>query len=366
MRFSLRVRTRIVGAFIVSTVLVALPSIHRADATQHLKATPVATGLAFPAGFTFAPGGRIFYGERFTGNIQIFNPATSSNQRFFTVSNLVTSGEQGLLGVELHPNYPKAPYVYASVIRLVSGVARNQIVRITDNGGTGTAMRVIYDGGRSNSNHVGGRVLFGPDRMLYLVVGDKGSPSRAQKIRNRAGKVLRMTPRGGVPSDNPFSNVVWAYGIRNSFGLAFDPENGRLWETDNGPQCIDETNRIIRGRNFGWGPSWTCSTPPTPPAGTNRDGSKPVMPRTFYTPPIAPTGLVFCDECGLGASEGHLFFGAWNNGHIRELTLNSRRTAVISDVLAYDHTSGVLAMERGPDGAIYFSDPDEIYKLELA
>jgi aldose sugar dehydrogenase len=366
---SLLVRARVVGVVLVAAVLTALPPVADRARATHLKVTAVASGLAFPAGFTFAPDGRIFYGERFSGRIRIFNPAVSppTNQVFFTIPNVVTSGEQGLLGVALHPDYPTTPYVYASVIRSISGVPANQIVRVRDTGGTGSGMKVIYNGKTSNSNHVGGRILFGPDRKLYLVVGDKGSPTNAQNVRNGSGKILRMKASGGAPSDNPFSNRVFAYGIRNSFGFTFDPETGRMWEEDNGPQCNDELNRIIRGGNYGWGPSWTCSTPPSPPANTNRDGPSPVLPTLFYTPPIAPTGVVFCDGCGLGTvSEGHLFFGAWNNGTIREVTLNSTRTAAASQTVVYDHTSGVLSMERAPNGAIYFSDPDKIYKLELA
>jgi glucose/arabinose dehydrogenase len=361
---------RVAGVVLVAAVLTALPPAAGPAHASHLKATPVASGLAFPAGFTFAPDGRIFYGERFSGKIRIYDPGvtTGLGRRFFTVSNLVTSGEQGLLGIALHPNYPASPYVYASAIRLVNGVGRNQIVRITDNGGTGSAMKVIFDGGASTNTHVGGRILFGPDRKLYLVVGDKQDRSRAQKINNRAGKVLRMTPGGAVPPDNPFSNLVYAYGLRNSFGLTFDPLTDGPWETDNGPECNDEVNQIIQGANYGWGPSATCSTPPSPPANTNQNGPTPVMPQLFYTPPPALTGLVFCGGCGLGtASEGHLFFGAWNNGTIREVALNSTRTGVASDAtIVYDHPSNVLSMEEGPTGAIYFSDPDEILKLELA
>ena len=362
-----RAGARIAGVAVAATMLTGLPPAPGQAQTPTIKATPIATGLAFPAGFTFAPDGRIFYGERFTGEVRVFNPATSTNQLFFTIPNLVTGGEQGLLGVALHPKYPNTPYVYASVTRTESGVPKNQIVRITDIRGTGSAMTVIFNGGRSANYHVGGRIRFGPDGMLYLVVGEKGDPSRAQKLGNRAGKVHRMTPSGAVPSDNPFSNYVYAYGFRNSFGLGFDPSTGRLWETENGPQCNDELNRIARGRNYGWGPSWTCSTPPSPPTNTNRDGSKPALPRKFYTPPIAPTGVVFCSLCGLGTdSEGRLFFGAWNNGTIRKVTLDDRRNNVAAESVVYDHGEGVLSMERGPDGALYFSDPNEIYKLELA
>ena len=69
-----------------------------------------------------------------------------------------------------------------------------------------------------------------------------------------------MTPGGKIPADNPFpDSYAYSYGNRNSFGLAFDPETGDLWETENGPECNDELNRILPGRNYGWGPSETCA-----------------------------------------------------------------------------------------------------------
>jgi glucose/arabinose dehydrogenase len=349
---------------VVSAMVLPTPAAQAATIT----AESVATGLSFPAGFTFALDGRIFYGERFTGEVRIFNPATSSDQLFFTIPNLVTGGEQGLLGIALDPDYPTTPYVYASVTRSESGVGKVEIVRMTDSGGTGSDMAVIFIAGNSESNHNGGRLLFGPDDNLYFVVGEKGNPRLAQRLGNRGGKVHRITAGGAVPSDNPFADrPVFAYGIRNSFGLAFDPATGRLWESENGPACNDELNRIVRGRNYGWGPSETCGTPPSPPKNTNQDGPNPVGPRRFYTPTIAPTGVVFCSSCGLGTeSEGRLFFGAWNTGEIRRVTLNDTRRSVSSQSVVYTHDSGVLSMERGPDGALYFSDSDAIFRLALA
>ena len=215
--------------------------------------------------------------------------------------------------------------------------------------------------------HNGGRILFGPDRHLYVVIGDRAHPANAQDLTdNKVGKVLRMTPSGTVPADNPFGNYVWAYGIRNSFGLGFDPFTGRLWQTENGPECNDELNRIDKGHNFGWGPSWTCSTPPPPPKNTNQDGPSPVKPQRWYTPPIAPTGIAFCRTCGLGAeSEGDLFFGAWKTGHIRRVNLGQQRSQVAAEEVVYDHPDGILSVERARTGALYFSDRSGIYRLAL-
>lgn len=355
-------RTGAVVATVMATVAVpALPA-HAAITSQ-----PVIAGLGFPAAFTFAPDGRIFYGERFSGEIHTFDPSTSADSLFFTVPNVLTTGEQGLVGLALHPGYPSSPYVYAYATRDVSGSARNQILRITDSGGTGSGMKVIRSLA-AGTHHNGGPIEFGPDGMLYVVVGERGNAANAQNLDNNLGKVLRMTPSGAAPADNPFAGkFIWAYGIRNSFGLGFDPLTGRMWETDNGPECNDELNRIRKAGNYGWGPSETCATPPDPPANTNQDGPNPILPQRWYTPTIAPTGLAFCSECGLGSlSEGRLFFGAWNTGQIRRVTLGPNRWSAVSQGVVYTHPSGILSIEVGPDGALYFSDSTSVRKLVLS
>ncbi len=326
----------------------------------------VAGSLSFPAAFTFAPDGRIFYGERLTGEIRIFDPATSSDTLFFTIPNLANDGEQGLLGLALHPDYDNGrPFVFAYATRTVSGSTRNWIVRIRDTGGTGSDVRTLWtEDITAGSIHNGGHIAFGPDRRLYAVVGEAGNPSNSQNLNVDAGKVLRMSATGAVPSDNPFAgSVVWTYGLRNSFGFAFDPQTAHLWESENGPECNDEINLILIGRNYGWGPNETCSTPPSPPNNTNQDGPSPKLPKRFYTPTIAPTGVVFCDGCGLTGAEGAFFYGTYNNDQIRKVILTSNRTSISSVAIAYSNASAVLSIERGPDGAIYFSTSSAIYKL---
>jgi len=340
--------------------LTPVPSRGVAPITAHA----VVTSLAFPAGFTFAPDGRFFFGERFTGNIKIYDPASGETTLFYTVPDVVSGSERGLLGVALHPNYPATPLVYVYATRTLSGVGTNQILRIRERDGIGVRKKAIWSGLASVS-HNGGRILFGPDGKLYAFVGERADPRNAQLLTNDYGKVLRMTPRGNVPSDNPFADsLIYSYGHRNSFGFAFDPETGYLWETENGPDCNDELNHVKRGRNHGGGPNRTCDTPPEPPLNTNQDGPNPVLPQSWYTPVIAPTGAAFCDDCGLGTDyEGKLFFGAYNDGRIRLVTLSGDRRRVKSEVAAHPHGSPVLSMEVAPEGTIYFSDPSGIYKL---
>jgi aldose sugar dehydrogenase len=329
--------------------------------TQHA----VKTGLSNPAAFTFAPNGRIFFGERLTRNIRILNPSTGNTPLFFHVPHVVNSGEQGLLGIALHPNFPATPYVYVYATRTLNGNLRNQILRITDSGGTGHGMKVIFSSTTvAGVYHDGGHIKFGPDGMLYAVVGEAHDSSNAQNLKVSGGKVLRMTPSGGIPASNPFAGRrIWSYGLRNSFGFTFDPRTGKLWETENGPECNDELNRIVKGGNFGWGPNENCSG--TSPFDTNNSGPRPrVMPKRWYTPTIAPTGIAFCQKCGLGTkNNGKLFFGAYNTGDIRRVVLTANRLNVSSQSVVFHHGSGIMSMEVGPNHAIYFSDSGGIYRL---
>jgi glucose/arabinose dehydrogenase len=356
---------RLKWALVLSVVaLSALPSSEAFPEAASITARPIATGLAFPAAFTFASDGRIFYGERFTGEIRILNPATGSDSLFFTISKVTTTGEHGLLGLALHPDYPAKPYVYARVTRdpTGTGIAKNQLVRITDSEGVGSGMWVMHSWPASRF-HNGGTLRFGPDGKLYTVLGDRQNAANSQNLTNVHGKILRMNPWGTVPADNPFADSpIFAYGLRNSFGFNFDPLTGRLWETDNGPQCNDELNRIVRGGNHAWGTHATCSTPPEPPLNTNQDGPNRKFPIRWYAT-IVPTGLAFCSACGLPDSEGALFFGAWKSKQIFRVILGPMRYGVVSQSVVYTHSGRPLSMEVGPDGAIYFSDQTGIFKL---
>jgi glucose/arabinose dehydrogenase len=329
-----------------------------------IGATPVLTGLDFPAAFTFAPDGRIFYGERFTGQIRVYDPSNGSDTLFFTVSNLSTQGEQGLLGLALHPDYPTKPFVYAYATRTRPSL-QNQILAIKDSGGSGTKPKIIWAGDTvAGDYHDGGRILFGPDGQLYAVVGEGHSSDNSQNLTNDAGKILRMAPNGAVPPDNPIpGSRIWVYGVRNSYGFNFDPLNGNLWEVENGPECNDEINFISKGANMGWGPHETCSTPPPAPQNTNQDGPSPVLPQKWFVSTIAPVGTAFCVGCGMASAEGTFLFGAFNDSRIRQVALSPDRMTITTVTVVYTHPTFPLSMERGPDGALYFSDATGIWRL---
>jgi glucose/arabinose dehydrogenase len=316
-----------------------------------------ANPTCWPAAFDFAPDGRIFYAERLTGQIRVFDPSRGTDRLWRRIGNVATAGEQGVLGLALDPRWPERRWVYVYYTREGSPDV-NRIVRIRRRAG-GTFMVRELTRVPANVNHNGGVIHFGPDGLLYAVTGDAGSPALAQDTGSRAGKVLRMRPGGGVPEDNPFGNRVYSFGHRNSFGFAFDPRTGRLWQTENGPQCNDEVNRIRRGRNYGWGPHSSCPS-------TNASGPDPVAPAHTYRRVIAPTGAAFCQGCRLGPSNsGQLLVGAWNDGRIRRLRLTADRRGVESSRVIFDGDSGILAVEAGPRG-VYFSTPDGIFLLRRA
>lgn len=329
-----------------------------------VKAVRVASGLASPVGFTFTPGGKLVYLERHTGWLRFRTLKTGFDRRVYRITNVNSTGERGALGVAVHPDWPTQPFVYVYVTRNTANGLRNEVLRIRVVDGHGAGIRTLRSivAGPA-SNHNGGRILFGPDGKLYVVVGDNADPANSQdRSNNLRGKILRLNPDGSVPATNPFGTRIWAYGIRNSIGFAFDPRTGRLWEQDNGPSCNDEVNRIVKGGNHAWGPSQSCPN-------TNNSGPSPrIQPRYTFVDTVGLTGLVFCDACGLGtAFNGDLLVGAVNDGRIRRFDLNATRYGFDTGPhLVLDRPGPVLSLEVGPNRRIYFSDFEAIYRLAPA
>ena len=346
---------------VASIVLVLMAS---ANARSEIVGQRVAGELRMAVAFTFDGRGRLWVVEKNAGAIQIVEAASGRHRRFFHVPHVVGRTEQGLVGIALHPRFPKVPWVYAFATRSVGGRLVDQVIRIRSVRGVGRRMQVLVSAPASPQHqHSGGRMLFGPDGMLYVVMGDARSPSKAQSPRSLRGKLLRMTPWGGVPEDNPTAgSLVYARGIRNSFGFAFDPGSRRLWETENGPECNDELNRLRPRGNFGWGPSATCVG--AAPGNTNRDGPRPVMPERWFTPTIAPTGIAFCDGCRLGPrNEGAAMFGDYNGGRLWRARLSADRLRVVRLEVVAQPTGSMLSVEVGPHGRLYYSTYTGVFRL---
>jgi glucose/arabinose dehydrogenase len=170
-------------------------------------------------------------------------------QKLGTVPGVVHQGEGGLLGLAyLDDGTDEWLYAYETT------ATDNRVVRIRfgDEAALTSQPEVVLEGLAKAGNHNGGRIAFGPDGMLYVTVGDAGQPDSAQDRGSLNGKILRMTPTGGVPDDNPFpGSLVYSLGHRNPQGLAWD-DDGQLWAAEFGQDTWDEFNRIEPGGNYGW------------------------------------------------------------------------------------------------------------------
>lgn len=207
--------------------------------------TVLATGLVTPWSIAFA-GDAPLISERDTGNILELDGDTT--RMVGTIADIVQQGESGLLGIAVDDQ--QRLYVYST------GPDGNRIQRFPLAGTSGSLTlgesETILDGIPSASYHDGGRIAFGPDGMLYATTGDAGGRDNAQDLDNLAGKILRMTPDGAAPDDNPFpGSLVYSYGHRNPQGIDWATD-GTLFAAEFGQNTWDELNVITPGGNYGW------------------------------------------------------------------------------------------------------------------
>lgn len=211
--------------------------------------TALATGLRTPWSIVPLPTGSTLLSERDTGRVLELTPA-GALRVVGTVAGVVPFGEGGLLGLAARD--VGTPYLYV----FHTAATDNRIVRYELTGAPGSyglgASEVLVTGIPKARNHNGGRLAFGPDGMLYASTGDAQQVNLAQDRGSLAGKILRMTPEGDVPADNPFAgSYVYSLGHRNPQGIVFD-RDGRLWASELGQNTWDELNRIEAGANYGW------------------------------------------------------------------------------------------------------------------
>ena len=202
----------------------------------------IATGLDVPWDLVFLDDGGALVSERNTARIVVVDEDGDVSE-IGTVDGVVPGGEGGLLGLALHDDWLYAYFTAAD---------DNRVVRMEFDGSSLGDAEVVLDGIPKENIHNGGRMIFGPDGMLYIATGDANNPPLAQDVDALAGKILRVTPNGSVPDDNPFDgSPVWSYGHRNTQGLAFDGDD-RLWASEFGPDCCDGIHQIEAGENYQW------------------------------------------------------------------------------------------------------------------
>ena len=156
------------------------------------------------------------------------------------------------------------------------------------------------------------------DGNLFVTLGDHFSAAAmAQTLDNHIGKIVRIRPDGNVPPDNPFVGKqgalpeIWAYGLRNAEGLAFNPADGKLWEQEHGPKGGDEINIIEKGKNYGWPVvSYGVNYDGTPVGTGKQHAAGMTDPIWHWTPSIAPSGMAFYTGDLFPGWKGSLINGA--------------------------------------------------------
>jgi PQQ-dependent dehydrogenase (s-GDH family) len=244
----------------------------------------VTTELGNPFQVIWGPDGYLWVTERTAGRITRVQPSDGSKTVAIAINDILTDGPGGLLGMALDPgllkgtgnDYVYVAYTYDADASPTAVSRRTKIVRLTYDARTNRlgGAQDILSGLPAGTDHQGGRLVFGPDRKLYFTIGDLGAnqlanyckPDRAQSLPTPAqveardwslyeGKVLRMNLDGSIPVDNPTiagaKSHVYSYGHRNPQGLVFAPD-GKLYESEHGPNTDDEVNLIRAGGNYGW------------------------------------------------------------------------------------------------------------------
>lgn len=295
-------------------------------------------GFGFAVNLAFAPDGTMFVADKDHGEIRIVRDGQILEGPFATLPVQVTVNETGLLGVAVDPAFPDEPWVYA----YYTGTdAVNHLVRIRAEGDRGSETQTLLDLLPATAGwHNGGDLAFGPDGKLYVSVGDGHDGSRSQDPNGIGGRILRLNPDGSIPSDNPLGpdNPTFALGIRNSFGLCFDPESGDLWETENGPSGDDEINLIEPGANYGW--------PEHLGPGGEPDYVDPVL---DFPDTIVPTGCA--------VSDGALLFGEGYGGNLHSMPLPGPGQGIVA---RFD--GGITDLENAPDGSVWVVTPTALYR----
>ncbi|MGP3948261.1 PQQ-dependent sugar dehydrogenase [Streptomyces sp. 7N604] len=213
----------------------------------------VAEGLESPWGLAPLPGGDLLVSSRDTGKIFRIAAGSGKKTELGSVPGVSPAGEGGLLGIAVAPTYGEDHLVYAyfttdsdnRIARLLYDEKRPAASQL---GAPDTVLKGIPKG----TIHNGGRIAFGPDRMLYAGTGESGDQGLSQDKTSLGGKILRMTHDGEPVHGNPDpDSVVYSYGHRNVQGLAWDAEK-RLWAAEFGQNTWDELNLVEPGKNYGW------------------------------------------------------------------------------------------------------------------
>lgn len=351
---------------IIRGELPPMPEIEWIESPDGYQVEEFATDLQVVWAIKFAPDGRMFVTER-PGRVRIISddgvmdpqPWLSIEERIFF------QGESGLTGLAFHPDYPADPRVYVMYTYMTDEGPYNRISYFTDNQGRAGEETILYDelaAQARGGSHSGGTLQFGDDGMLYVATGDAFERQRSNDLEDLSGAVLRITPDGDVPADNPWpGNPIWAHGMRNPHGLSWQPGTGNLFAGDHGPTGEDQLmahDRIIvlqGGRHHGW------------PVMVGAIGSPDyVDPILTFVPSSPPGDVMFYTGDLMPALQNDLFvsvlgFQPQDRQNLMRIRFQdpadpTRPTAIerwFNDGEGNSTYGRLRALATGPDGALY-------------
>jgi glucose/arabinose dehydrogenase len=356
---------------------------------QTFKIQVLARDIETPWGLAFLPDGRLLVTER-PGRLKII-PKDGKGQ-VVTVSGTPKVWERqdaGLLDVEVHPQYKKNGWIYLAYSEPLPNwtpppappaAAAGADTAPQGRGGRGNqppstpSMTTIVRGKINKNNewtsqqvifraaedlftpsnvHFGSRFTFDKQGHLFYTLGERGVMENAQDLSKPTGKIHRVNDDGSAPKDNPFANkpgalpTIWSYGHRNPQGLAWDPVTGKLWESEHGPQGGDEINIIEPGKNYGWG----VITMGVQAGISKRAEEGMEQPVVYYTPTIAPSGMVFYTGGKYPAWKNNLFVSALAGQQLRRLEVRDGK--VTAQEALFTQYGRVHDVVQGPDGLLY-------------
>ena len=365
-----------------SSPALAQPSISVPSLTAEL----VLDGLSSPTSIAILDENNILFLEK-EGSVRLI-----SNGQLQPQPGVESNNERGLLGIEVMDDKVFL-YVTESGAQVegvpTEGDVRNRVYSYTWDGTSLTNPQLLVDlPAGPGTNHQGGKLKIGPDNQLYVIVGEMQREGQLQNIQNGpapddTGVILRVNPADGSPSSgNPFSSdpanplsKYYAYGIRNGFGIEFDPVTGQLWDAENGEDVFDEINLVEPGFNSGWkqimGP--IAANPGVSESSlVNFPGSQYADPVFSWSESRGVTDIEFFNSTAFGPGyENGIFVGDITSGTLFYFEPNADRTGIalendplLSDLVANNDEeissvtfgtgfTGITDIETGPDGNLY-------------
>ena len=289
-----------------------------------IKDSVIVQGLNFPWEILWGPDNFIWMTER-GGKVSRVNPATGTVTLVHTISEVVSNGEGGLLGMVLHPNFTVTPQVFVAYDYNNGSNYQEKIVRFTYTGTALTNPVTIIDNIAASSVHNGCRLIISPDLKLFITTGDASNQSLPQNTSSVNGKILRLNLDGTVPADNPFAgNPYWSFGHRNPQGLVF--ANNILYSSEHGPSTDDELNIIEKGRNYGWPDvRGFCNESGEQTFCTANNVKEPIK---AWTPTAATCGLDYYNNDLIPQWKNSLLLVALKDARLFQIKLNSSFTSV--------------------------------------